>query len=98
MFLPELLKAQLSLLDKRRRFLRLWLFVLAFFLLVLTSLSLVGGAIAAPVYDVRFAAVQGDPVGSQTLTVVGSQVVTNNDLGEVVFSGDTLIRIHAHGT
>lgn len=63
-----------------------------FYLLVLTSLSLVGGAIAAPVYDIRFAAVQGDPVGSQTLTVVGSQVVTNNDLGEVVFAGDTLIR------
>lgn len=63
-----------------------------YYLLVLTSLNLVGGAIAAPVYDVRFAAVQGDPVGRKNLTVVGSQVVTNNDLGEVVFAGDTLIR------
>jgi hypothetical protein len=55
-------------------------------------LSLAAEALAASVYDVRFAAVQGDPVGNQTLSVVGSQVVANNDLGEIVFAGDSVIR------
>jgi hypothetical protein len=65
---------------------------LAAFWLTFVLFGVAAGAMAAPAYDVRFAAVEGDPVGSQTLSVVGSQVVANNDLGEVVFAGDTLIR------